>query len=242
MVTGVFADVHGNLPALEAVLEDGIQNGVERWICLGDITFRGPAPEECLRLVRRICGDTTVMGNTEEFLPCGPPPGETSTPEALAALEMWWQWTVARLNDDDLQWVNGLPLSRTFEFGSDRLLCVHATARGAAEAVVPTSPDSVLQAAFRTSEHSLVACAHIHVPYLRRVDRCTVFNVGSAGRPVDGDRRSSYVILDLPKAGAASICFRRVPYDVERTVRLSMERSFPRVGDYETALRNGANF
>jgi predicted phosphodiesterase len=243
MIIGVFGDVHGNLPALEAVLDDGKHNGVARWLCLGDMAFRGPAPEECMRLIRGVCGDSAVMGNTEEWLPVGPPQGEATTPERQAMTETWWRWTIGRLDNDDLQWVRSLPLTRTFEFGANRLLCVHATARGPDDGLLPTAPDGVLRTAFRTSEHSLAACAHTHTPYLRRLDKCTVFNTGSTGRPVDGDPRSSYVILDLDlNHGAASVNFRRVGYDVERTVLLAKEREFPWAGDYETALRNGVNF
>jgi len=243
MVFGVFGDVHGNLPALEAVLKDGERVGVESWICLGDTAFRGPAPEECIGVVRRLCGDTSVMGNTEEWLPVGPPQGEATTPQRQAAIKTWWRWTIGRLSGDDLQWVKSLPVRRTFQHGGSRLLCVHATARGPDDGVLPTAQDASFQTAFGTSEYSFVACAHLHTPYLRRVDKCTVFNTGSVGRPADGDPRSSYVILDLDLEGrSASLAFRRVSYDIGRTMLLAVERQFPWASDYEAALRSGGNF
>ncbi len=243
MIFGVFGDVHGNLPALEAVLKDGEQARVESWICLGDTAFRGPAPEECIRVVRSLCGDTVVMGNTEEWLPVGPAQGEATNPQRQAAIDTWWRWTIGRLSDDDLHWVKSLPLKRTLEYGGSRLLCVHATSRGPDDGVLPIAPDASFQAAFDTSEYSLVACAHTHTPYLRRVGKCTVFNTGSVGRPADGDPRSSYVILHLDLEGrSTSLAFRRVPYDIDRTLLLAVERQFPWANDYEAALRSGGNF
>jgi len=241
MRTGVFADVHGNLPAIEAVLADGRRQGVDRWLCLGDTAFRGPAPEECIRLVRSLGDNVALMGNTEEWLPVGPPDGEAPDAERQAAIDRWWRWTIERLDADDLAWVEDLPMVREIECGKERLLCVHATARGIEDRLLPTAPDDEFAFALHTGDHTIVACAHIHIPYLRRVRGTTVLNTGSVGRPIDGDPRASYLILDLGSEDAA-VQLRRITYDIDRTAQLAVERSFPWATEYVAALRQGANF
>ncbi|MDP2871392.1 MAG: metallophosphoesterase family protein [Bacillota bacterium] len=255
MRIAVFADVHGNLPALDAVLDDARRQRVEQWLCLGDVAFRGPAPEECIRRVRSLGGAlAAVQGNTEEWLPVGPPEGEGGDPERRAAIKKWWDWTIVRMDADDLRWVESLPMSRVFECGPYRVLCVHATTLGYEDVLRPTAADERFEAALRTRDHTHAACAHIHTPYLLRVRGTTVFNTGSVGRPIDGDPRASYVVLELGgcdqgRAGAAeaasevaSVQFRRVPYDIDETARLAATRGFPWAEEYIEALRRGVNY
>jgi diadenosine tetraphosphatase ApaH/serine/threonine PP2A family protein phosphatase len=87
----------------------------------------------------------------------------------------------------------------------------------------------------------MVACAHIHQPYLRRCVGCTVFNTGSAGRPTDGDKRASYAIVDL-NDGHAAVELHRVSYDIDETERIANASGFPGAKEYIAALRIGGNF
>jgi predicted phosphodiesterase len=242
MRVGAFADVHGNLPALKSVLADGLRQGVDRWLCLGDLAFRGPAPAECIDTVRSLRNCAAVMGNTEEWLPTGPPPGEGSTPEFRAALRRWWEWTIALLQPPAVEWVERLPRRVLVEEDGVRVLGVHATARGLEDRLLPWSPDELFAAAVETANHSAVVCAHIHLPYLRKIGNTPVLNCGSVGRPLDGDPRSSYVCLDLGPGGVEAIQFRRVAYDLNATAALCSSRGFPWADEYLAALRVGANF
>lgn len=241
MLIGVFADVHGNLPAFEAVLKDGSERGVEKWFCLGDVAFRGPVPGECVKVVRSLGQDVMIMGNTEEWLPLNLPSHEGPTPQRQAAMREWHEWTLKHIAPEDLAWMRTLPRSRVLSYGSERLILVHATLRGLEDAVPPAAPDGVMKEAFKSDQYTVAVCAHIHVPYLRRVGRCTILNTGSVGRPLDGDPRASYVLIRLSE-GITSVEFRRVAYDIDATVRLAVQRKFPQAEQYAEALRNGANF
>lgn len=199
------------------------------------------------------------MGNTEEWLPVGPPPGEGGDAERRAAIRKWWEWTIKRLDAEDIAWVESLPLSRVVELGQGggsggggkvKLLGVHATPHGFEHEVVrPDASAEQLEAAFGTGDYTHVACAHIHLPYLRMMlgSGTAVFNCGSTGRPIDGDPQASYAILELDEAdterrAGTSVKFRRVPYDIDETARLAAERDFPWAEGYVRALRQGINF
>lgn len=242
MRVGIFADVHGNLPALQAVIADGLNWRVDRWMCLGDLAFRGPAPAECIALVSKMDNVMALMGNTEEWLPSGPPADEGDTPARRAAIRRWWEWTIRLLPAEAVEWVEHLPRRLLLEHGKVRLLGVHATARGLEDRLTPWAADDQFAAAVETATHTAIACAHIHTPYLRRVGGALVFNTGSTGRPIDGDPRASYVLADVEPDGIASLIFRRVTYDIDATARLCIERDFPWTDEYINALRIGANF
>jgi diadenosine tetraphosphatase ApaH/serine/threonine PP2A family protein phosphatase len=250
MRIALFADVHGNIVALESVIADGRRQGVDRWLCLGDMAFKGPAPGECLGLVRSLGPGAAILGNTEEWLPDGPGSTEGADAPERAAVRTWWEWTIQRIAPAEVAWLRTLPPSLSLAAGPERLFATHATARGFEDRLPPDAPAAAIQAAFPLTGHSLVACAHMHTPYFRRVSGATVFNVGSVGRPVDGDPRSSYVILETPdgagephaNAAAPSIQFRRLAYDVDAAARLARGRGFPRAADFEAALRRGVTF
>ncbi len=169
-----------------------------------------------------------------------PPDAESPDPARRAAIRKWWEWTIRRLGSDDLAWVKALPSSLALDLGGYRMLGVHATARGPEDVLRPWAADDEFRGAMPADEFDYIACAHIHMPYLRRIGRAVVFNTGSTGRPMDGDPRSSYAILHLdgPRTG---VSLRRVPYNIDATGRLAAERGFPWATGYIAALRAGEN-
>lgn len=238
---GVFSDCHGNAPALEAVISDGRNLGVSDWICLGDIAFRGPMPEECLRLVNRI-GAEIVMGNTDEWLPHGLPVHHGETASRWETIRRWFDWTMEQIRDQGLlDWLAQAKPSLEKDIAGQNALFVHATLRHLEDPVSPLSAPDVLEEAFRVSEYSLVMCGHLHVPYLWRARKCTLINTGSVGRPIDGDPRASYVVLNAGQ-GHLSIDMRRVAYDTSKVIHAARARQFPWAEEFIKAVSQGSNF
>src|SRR5216684_2156219 len=102
MKYAVIADIHANLPALEAVLADSEGQGCERVVCLGDVVGYGLQPKECVKLVRdrAIC---CVKGNFDEYCSVAVPPAGFSA-EAAKKVE----WTRAQLSKEDREWLRNL--------------------------------------------------------------------------------------------------------------------------------------
>src|SRR6185437_5473671 len=95
----IFADIHGNLPALEAVLAQVGAEGIERIVCLGDVATLGPQPREVIARVRAL-GCPVVMGNTDAILLALQ--RDESTMDAEGSNEAFDQWCANQLTDDDL--------------------------------------------------------------------------------------------------------------------------------------------
>lgn len=237
----IFGDIHGNAHALEAVSRDLSQAGVDLKICLGDVVFRGPEPARTLSLLRELECDALIVGNTDQWLFQGFPPGFAAPRERRAMLEAYRSWALARLSESDLEFLRSFAFAHTFTLGAHTVLAVHASARSTEEWFGSSSSDDELAAIFGQETADILVCGHIHTPYARRVDGRWVINTGSVGHPADGDPRASYLVLKS-EGKELSIEIRRVAYDVEATVQAAAEDGFPHAETYQEALRSGRTF
>jgi len=227
----IVSDIHGNLDALEAVLADIEAQEITQIYCLGDIIGYGPNPRECIDRVIQF--DLCVLGNHDQ--------GALFDPEGFSSgAERAIFWTREQLErvDEDADQQNGnvrrwdylCELPRTYREGS--LLFVHGSARNPLNEYV--FPEDVYNTRKMEKIFSLIQghCfqGHTHVPgvftedgrfaspselgnrYLLSEPK-SMINVGSVGQPRDADNRASYVVLD-----GQTVEFRRVEYDVEKTV------------------------
>ncbi|MFN0060082.1 MAG: metallophosphoesterase family protein [Planctomycetota bacterium] len=230
MKRAIISDIHANAAALEAVLADIAKQSVDSIYCLGDIIGYGPDPRACLLMCRAV--QLNLMGNHEEavlFEPIG------FNPKARVAIE----WTKDQLNLPDAPrdenralWdlVGGM-LDRHVE---DGVLYVHASPREPIREYIFVSDirnTEKMDAIFACLDQRVCFNGHTHTAGVFTEDyqflppssfgntyklgaQRVIINVGSVGQPRDGDPRSSYVIFD-----GETVQFRRVPYDVERTIR-----------------------
>ncbi len=229
MRIALFGDIHANLEALNAVLEDAASQGCVEWVCLGDLVGYNANPSECLELVRAMeC--PVVKGNHDEDA-CGDHSLETMNPIAATALE----WTREHLSEDQREWLRGLRMVRQV---SDFTI-VHSTLdQPQAWNYVTNKFDAMSNFSYQFTH--ICFHGHTHVPrvFVRgaRVKEVPAesieveeslkyfINIGSVGQPRDGDWRACYVIYDIP---AKLITFRRVDYDIETTQRKILAADLP---------------
>ncbi len=218
MRIGIISDIHGNLPALQAVRADLERRNVDRIINLGDVAFRGPYPAECVRTVREM-GAPVILGNTEVWLT----ETEGSLPDPLPTIRAW---TRARLQPGDLQWLGDLPEEYRLEVVGKRLLFVHGSPRGNMDFLFPGTPEPEMLEALENCEADIVVCGHTHWAFSRRVGPFLLIGTGSVGLPFDGDPRAAYVILDITER-ECTVTHVRLDYDVEAALSAGAERGFP---------------
>lgn len=219
----VFSDVHGNLPALEAVLADSERRGVPACICLGDLVGYGPFPNEVARVVRDR-GVPCVMGNYDQGIgfatgDCGCIyKTDQQRVEGAASLT----WTEQSAADDVRAYLRTLEDRFILDVPGGALLAVHGSPRRINEYLFEDRPESAMARMAAQYTYRAILFGHTHLPYAREVERrdgrSTLFvNVGSAGRPKDGDWRACYAVVDPPAGGGPPVVeFIRVPYDFER--------------------------
>jgi predicted phosphodiesterase len=228
-VKALISDIHSNLEALQAVLEDIKAQGITTIYCLGDIIGYGPNPRDCIDLVMDC--PVVLLGNHDQGAMFDP---EGFNPGAERAIF----WTRSQL---ELPTENKTKREKRWEFLAERprshreetFLYVHGSARNPLNEYVFPEDIYNQRKMERIFAHVERYCfqGHTHVPgifteslqfyspeevdYVYELeDRKTLVNVGSVGQPRDGDWRACYVILD-----GKTLRYRRVEYDIETTIK-----------------------
>lgn len=216
MRIAIFSDVHGNLVALEAVLEAIRRDEApDALFVAGDLVLLGPRPAESLALLRSLDGARFVMGNTDEYL--------INRADDVPEVD----FARARLSADDMAFVAALPFEQRLEVApGHELLVVHANPRDLEGVIKPGSADALIRPWFVDVTAEVVAFGHYHVPFVRQLDQWTLVDVASVGMPRDGDQRAVYAILSWDR-GAWRVEHRRVPFDIEAVAHDYVDVGFP---------------
>ena len=226
------SDIHGNLLALEAVLDDIAVQDADRMVVLGDLAAVGPQPAEVLARVRSL--GVLIQGNTDRLF-SSISDDYQPTSENEGRLVDVLRWGKAQLTVKDIAFLDGLP----FDYQEGGILFVHGSPRRINEPMLPDTPDDELSDMVADVSARLVVCGHTHRPMVRRVGSLTVVNVGSVGAPGDGDPRAGYGLLTWNGARWRAT-IRRVSYDVEAVIEQARRRGMPHAERLARTLRSGA--
>jgi putative phosphoesterase len=226
MRLAVISDVHGNLPALEAVLADIGQRRPDAIYCLGDLVGYAPFPNEVTDRIR-VEQIPTIIGNYDDGVgfdrdECGCAYREED--ERLRGRRSL-EWTRARVTAENKAFLRGLvPEIRTVIDGK-RLLLVHGSPRKMNEYLFEDRPTSSFERLAESSNADVIVFGHTHKPYTKLVNGVWFVNVGSVGKPKDGDWRACYAMLDVTGDPPAS--FVRVSYDIATVTRAIRDSELP---------------
>lgn len=225
MRVAILADIHGNLPACEAVLEDVSRHaGADHVVAAGDLALRGAHPREVVELLSDRC-DALLMGNTDCYIAGNYLGGayRDRTHWKTGLLE----WTRDQLGSDLCRKLGELPFSVRFSprRGQD-LFIAHANPRNLEESLEPTLSDADLRPFFENLDAAAFAFGHLHFPYRRRMGRLLIADVASAGLPRDGDIRPAYGIFTFTPRGWR-VQIRRVRYPVRKATQALSARHVP---------------
>ena len=225
MKLAVISEVHANVEALAATLDDIALHAADRIVCLGDIVGYNTRPRECIALLRA-AEAWCVAGNHDRAVS-----GQITTETFSATAARAVAWTRKRLRDDDIAFLAGLPLKANVE---NKLLAVHGALHldaGCETARLDNDARLALSMAALISHPSgarICAFGHTHelAIYERRRgktvllsddevelrrDSYYLINPGAVGAPRGADQRASYMLLDLAQR---ALSVRRVDYDV----------------------------
>lgn len=241
----LIADVHGNLPALEATLDDVEGRGVDAVYHLGDLVGYGPWPDEVVSLLTER-GIPGVAGNYDSTIAVGADHCgcRAESPEQEAVAHDSYAWTLARVSSETKATLRALPFRIDLRPGGGHrsgptLFLVHgAPTLNTLYWDEDRDDDFARKMAgkLRAKEGDAIAFGHTHVPWKRSVDGILVVNAGSVGRPKDGDPRASWALATWD-GETIRIERARTEYDVERAARAILESELPDV--FADELRAG---
>jgi putative phosphoesterase len=217
-------DVHGNLPALEAVLEDVRQAHVDQVVVGGDV-FPGTMPRETLaRLLDLDVPVQFIHGNGDRVVRAQMAGGDISeVPEPFRDVI---RWTAQQLLPDEERRLAGWPATCRVEIrGLGEVLFCHATPRNENEIFTRLTPEERLLPVFEELNVSAVICGHTHMQFDRMVGTVRVVNAGSVGMPF-GEPGADWLLL------GPDVQFRHTRYDLAKAAEQIRDTDYPQAQDF----------
>jgi predicted phosphodiesterase len=225
MRVAVFADIHGNLAALEAVLHEIERLKPDRCFILGDIIDGAPDSIACWHRVEEL-GYPMLRGNHERYVfDYGTP---RASPEWSAPHFAPIRWAVNQCPPAVREQMAALPMTlRDPEL--PELLFVHASSRSDQDSIFIHTPDTHIDPMFPGVREPLIIRGHNHLPGTRSWGARSIVNLGAVGLPLDGHLSAQFALLEKHQDGwhARHLA---VPYDVDATIRRFRESGYLEAG------------
>jgi diadenosine tetraphosphatase ApaH/serine/threonine PP2A family protein phosphatase len=228
----ILGDIHANMHALEAVLEDARSFGCTEFHFLGDVVGYGAFPAECVDVVRNLPG-SCVLGNHDEAAAC-----EKSLEGFSTAAKASLEWTREHLSPEHRTWLGALRPQRQIR----RTTFVHATLDSPLGwGYVREVADAEMSLALQRTPLCFIGHTHVPQAFGQGIGRVLLFehpdqgvrlprtpkylvNAGAVGQPRDGDPRAAYMIHDEEQDG---LWLRRVEYDIEAAATAILAAGLP---------------
>jgi predicted phosphodiesterase len=230
MKIAVISDVHGNIHALEPVLEQIESIGFDRVICCGDLVGYGAFPNEVIEYLEASDVDTlrgsydlTVafdQTDGEELLPC-----ESATQHRLAHM-----WSLREVTAENKAFLRTLPFRSDIRLGKSlKFVAVHSAPNGATDGDYRDRPEHLFGDFVSDASGGIVVFGRTHVAFERSVGDVRFISCGSVGLPCDGDVRACYACIEISNGDVAQaeVTFRRVKYDYETAARAVERKGLP---------------
>lgn len=250
----IISDIHGNLKALEATLEDIRDRGIERIFCLGDIIAKGKHFNECIKLIRDNC-EIVIKGNCDEYFTNEIVLDDKSEIEVKRIM-----WNRSNLSEDSISYLKGLPYCFEFYLSGRLVRLFHSHPNKINQFVGNIETVDRLYELFLPSNNTIsdnkadiVIYGHIHVPYVQKIYNRTIINVGSVGNSIDvyrdddkdGDNRNTtvanYLIIsgnyDSREYSKLAYELVSIPYDID--LELFDNEDNIELSSYQKELKEG---
>ena len=251
----IISDIHGNLEAINSVIEDIKERKIEKIFCLGDIVAKGTHQEECVNLIKENC-EIVLKGNCDDYF-TSKIDRETKPEIELKRID----WIDSKLSNESKKYLRNLPYSFEFYLSGRLVRLFHATPEKINGFIGNIDTIDRLYSLFLPSKNTIsnkkadvVVYGHIHTPFIQRIYNRTIINSGSVGNAIDVFRNgekdadvrnttlANYVILsgkydskDINEKISFEIV--SVPYDIEKELKENEDNI--EMESYEEELRSG---
>jgi putative phosphoesterase len=238
MKIALFSDIHANIPALEAVLADIDARKPDGIYCLGDLVGYNIWPNEVIAAIRDR-GIATIAGNHDLKV------ANLNAIDGLGLKQSGKNYAYHIIKVKEREYLLSLPAHIRVEFRFNNelinLLLVHGSPRSVDEYLFENTPEGDMSLIMLEANADILCFGHTHKPYHRIINTSEngnnhfrhAINLGSVGKPKDGDNRACYVMLsidqktDTADASTIKVEFIRVEYDVEKAAKAVDDSPLP---------------
>lgn len=234
---GVISDIHGNMEALNSVLEDIEKNGIKRILLLGDLAIMGPEPNKTVSFIRSLFSKydmEIIQGNTDLFIL------DDELPDVPDFAKNSIIYAKETLSQENKEFLKILPQIKSIKIGETTILMTHGSPRKNNENILPAKNIEEIKPMIEGVKETLILCGHTHLPAGYQIENQTVVNVGSVGRPFTEDNKACYVILEIDenKKDTFSVEHRFIDFDVKTSANKILAQGFDGVEYLANALLN----
>ncbi len=230
MKIAVISDIHGNMDALESVLQDISKENCFKIFCLGDIAMAGPEPSETIHKIQDLIKTKDfhiIQGNTDNMLSVFSFDIYNELAKANAVMASAYLADSKILSDEDKAFLKSLAPQEYIEIKGIKILLVHGSPRKNNENIYPDMKIEEIEEIIRDTDADIIFCGHTHMPcgYQTNTNQ-TVINAGSVGRPFSESNNACYAILNINDDSTFQIYHKFVEYNVEQASQKLKNRGF----------------
>lgn len=231
MKIAVISDIHGNLEALESVLDVIRKKECHKIFCLGDIAMAGPEPSQTISKIQELMQSQNfyiVQGNTDRMLSVFSFDTQNKLIKVNAVMASAYLSDSQILNEQEKNFLANLPERKELELYGIKILLVHGSPRRNDENIFPNLKIEEVEEMIKNEDADIILCGHTHMPcgYQTNTEQ-TVVNVGSVGRPFSEEPLSCFAIIDIDEEKETfTIQHEFVKYDVEKAAEKLRKRGF----------------
>ncbi|BBE31468.1 phosphoesterase [Tepiditoga spiralis] len=228
MKIAFISDIHGNIEALNSILNDIEKQNIDKIYSLGDLVGYGPNPNEVVEKIRELKIQSVMgnyddaVGNEKESCGCTYNPGrETEVGDESIS------WTIKNTSSENKNFLKNLPKKLHIEFEGLKILLVHGSPLNELlEYVKPNIEVNRLNELVNSVNEDIIINGHTHISMEKNINGKTVYNAGSVGRTKEGIPEAVYLIIDINN-GVYSHEFRRIKYDTKKTCEKIINTGLP---------------
>ena len=229
MKVAIISDIHGNMQALDAVLDDIKKENCDKIYCLGDLAMAGPEPVKTIEKIKSLIdlGEViSIQGNTDEMISDCSGLMISKTKQAFPLMGEALEDDCKLISTSQKEFLASLPAQLSLDINGVKTLLVHGSPRKNNENIFPDLPIKEVEEMVDSADADLIFCGHTHEPCGYQTNsKKTVVNVGSVGRPFTQNPQSCYVIATFGNA-SFDLKHKLISYDNQMAAELLSKRTF----------------
>ena len=225
MKYAVISDIHGNMQALNAVLEHITQQKVDHILCLGDLAMAGPEPDKAVDFIKTQNWQI-IQGNTDNMIAGYSEYLFENLKQKAPVMANALKYDVSEIKQENIEFLANLPKNIELSLEGVKILLVHGSPRKQDENIFPNLSDEEVTQMTSNTDANLILCGHTHIPCGYQLkNKKTVVNVGSVGRPFTDKPLSCYAIVNFENGGF-EVEHHYVDYDKNEASEILKLRNF----------------